>query len=128
MLFRTTASIGVPMSTYHCMIDLKPGARALAFAAACGEWMGYLKGAGSIRDWRLLRRQFGLASGAHSDFLLVVELDGIAQLDAAFRALRAQDDRAERLYDLMHQQIGQVQIGLYRPYPDPEYRERVSLV
>jgi hypothetical protein len=116
------------MSTYHCMIELKDGARALAFAAACGAWMGHLEARGSIRSWRLLRRQFGLGSGRHSDFMLEIEVEDMAQLDAAFRSLRAQDDAAERLYDQMHQQIGRADIGLYRPYPDPEYRERIALV
>ena len=116
------------MSVYHCMIELKPGGRALVFASACGAWMAHLERTQSIRSWRLLRRQFGLASGAHSDFLLEIEIDDMAQLDIAFRTLRKQDDAAERLYDQMHQQIGQAAIGLYRPYPDPEYRERIALV
>jgi len=116
------------MSVYHCMIELRSEAKALGFAAACGAWMAHLEHHQMIGAWRLLRRQFGLASGAHSDFLLEIEIDDMAQLDIAFRALRKQDDAAERLYDQMHQMIGQAQIGLYRPYPDPEYRERIALV
>jgi hypothetical protein len=116
------------MTLYHCMIELRPGGKALAFAAACMAWMGHLKDKGLIRDWRLMRRQFGLASAAHSDLMLEIEVEGLAHLDTAFRALRTQDDTAERLYDQMHQQIGKVDIGLYRPYPDPEHRERIALV
>jgi hypothetical protein len=116
------------MSVYHCLIEMKPGARALAFAGAVADWMGYLQKGGMIRDWRLLRRQFGLGSAAHSDFMLEIEIDDLAQLDVAFRALRKQDDAAEALYDRMHQMVGQAEIGLYRPYPDPEYRERIALV
>jgi len=116
------------MSVYHCMIELRDGAKALSFAAACGQWMAHLEHHQTIRGWRLLRRQFGLASGVHCDFILMIELDDLTHLDIAFRALRQQDDAAERLYDQMHQMIGQAQIGLYRPYPDPEYRERIALV
>lgn len=117
------------MTVYHCMIELKSDARALAFAAAVGQWMAHLEGKGLIRSWRLLRRTFGLASGPHTDFILELEVDGIAQLDGAFRALRAEDDdAAARKYDQMHQMIGSVGIGLYRPFPDTESRERIALV
>jgi hypothetical protein len=120
--------MGAPMTVYHCLIELKSDAKALAFATASGQWMGHLLSERMITGWRLLRRQFGLASGAHADFILEVELDDLTQLDLAFRNLRRQDDKAERLYDQMHQFIGTAQIGLYRPYPDPEYRERIALV
>lgn len=116
------------MTVYHCLIELKSDARALAFAAAVSNWMGYLHEQRMISGWRLLRRTFGLASGAHSDFLLELELEGLVQLDAAFRALTQTDDEAARRYDQMHQMIGRLDIGLYRPFPDPEYRERIALV
>ena len=116
------------MSIYHCMIELKSGAKALAFAAAVTHWMDHLGENGTIKKWRLLRRQFGLSSAAHLDFILEIELDDLAHLDHAFKTLRSQDDAAERLYDQMHQQIGRVEIGLYRPYPDAEFRERIALV
>ena len=44
------------MNLYHCMIELKDGAKALAFASACEAWLGHLQGRGVIRSWRLLRR------------------------------------------------------------------------
>lgn len=117
------------MTVYHCMIELKSDARALAFAAAVNQWMLHLEQRGLIRSWRLLRRTFGLASGPLTDFLLELEIGGIAQIDDAFRALRADDDdAAARKYDQMHQMIGRVEIGLYRPFPDPESRERIALV
>ena len=70
------------MNIYHCMIELKDGARALAFAAAVEAWMNYLKAQGLILDWRLLRRKFRLASGAHTDFLLEIDVGGLADLFA----------------------------------------------
>jgi hypothetical protein len=35
------------MNLYHCMIDLKDDAKALAFAQALGAWMDCLKGRGA---------------------------------------------------------------------------------
>ncbi len=116
------------MNLYHCMIELRDDAKALAFAAACEGWMGRLQARGHIRGWRLLRRKMGLASGPHTDFLLEVEVEGLAQLDAAFAALAQGHDEDERRYALFHQMIGRVEIGLYRPYPDPAQRERIALV
>lgn len=116
------------MNLYHCMIELKDGARALAFAAACEAWMAHLRAEGLISGWRLLRRKFRLASGAHTDFLLEIEVAGLAAMDDAFRALGGTEEAAERKYDLMHQMIASVEVGLYRPYPDPAQRERIALI
>lgn len=116
------------MNLVHCMIDLRPGAKALAFAAACEAWMAHLAAAGAIRGWRLMRRTFGLASSSHADLILEIEVEGLTQLDEAFAALCARDDEAERLYDQLHQMIARSELGLYRPYPDPTPRERVALI
>jgi hypothetical protein len=116
------------MNLYHCMIELRQDAKALAFAAACEAWMSRLQARGVIRGWRLLRRKFGLASGGHPDFLLEIEVEGLTQLDGAFSALSAADDDDERRYQLFHKMIGQADVGLYRPYPDPAQRERIALI
>lgn len=116
------------MNLVHCLIDIRPGAQALGFAAACGAWMDHLQAAGAIRGWRLLRRTLGLASSDHADFMLEIEVEGLAQLDGIFAALALRDDRAEELYDRMHQMVGDARLGLYRPYPDPTPRERIALL
>ena len=116
------------MNLYHCMIELRQDSRALAFARAVDGWMTHLAQRGLITSWRLMRRKFGLASGAHPDFLLEIEVPGMAALDDAFAALAAADDDAARRYDLMHQMIASVDVGLYRPYPDATQRERIALV
>lgn len=116
------------MNIYHCMIELRDGARALAFAAAVQAWMNYLKSQGLIVDWRLMRRKFRLASGGHTDFLLEIDVGGLAALDDAFAALSAPDTEAEQKFDLMHNMIGTLEVGLYRPFPDASQRERIALI
>lgn len=116
------------MNLYHCMIELRDGAKALAFASACEAWMGHLQARGHVRGWRLMRRKFGLASGAHPDFLLEIEVEGMAALEAAFAALSTAGDEEERLYDRVHQMIARAEVGLYRPYPDPAQRERIAFI
>ena len=116
------------MNLYHCMIELRPEARALSFAQACGNWLDPLQTEGLITGWRLMRRKFGLASGQHTDFLLEIEIPGLATLDMAFSALAMADEDATRRYDQMHGMIAKVEVGLYRPYPDPTQRERIALI
>jgi len=116
------------MNLYHCMIELRQDCRALAFAKAVDGWMTHLQTRGLITGWRLMRRKFGLASGQHSDFLLEVEVAGMGALEDAFAALAAADEEAGRRYDLMHQMIASVEVGLYRPYPDATQRERIALI
>lgn len=116
------------MNIYHCMIELRPEARALAFAQACANWMGHLQERGLISGWRLLRRKFGLASGQHTDLLLEIEMASLTALDTAFASLAVADEEATRRYDLMHGMIANADVGLYRPYPDPSQRERIALI
>lgn len=116
------------MNLYHAMIEIKDGAHALAFAAAAGAWMDYLQGRGLIGGWRLLRRKFGLASGPHSDFILEVEVAGLAELDALFSSVSGIDEAGLQAYEKMHLMIAAAQVGLYRPFPDPALRERIALV
>lgn len=116
------------MNLYHCMIELRPEAHALAFAKAAGNWMDHLKTLGLVTDWRLMRRKFGLASGAHTDFLLEITLPDLATLDSAFSALAHADEAAGQRYDQMHGMIARAEVGLYRPYPDANPRERIALI
>lgn len=116
------------MNLYHCSIDLKDGTKALAFANAVELWMDYLKQRGKVQNWRLLRRKLGLAADSCRDFLLEVEVKDLAQLDQAFRALEEKDEEVERLYTNVHALIADTEIGLYRPFPDPNRAERMALI
>ena len=116
------------MNIYHCMIELRQDARALAFAAAAESWLSRLQTRGIIRNWRLLRRKFGLSSSSHCDFILEIEVEGLTQLDEAFAALSLSEDDDERRYDQFHHMIGRAEIGLYRPFPDAASRERIALI
>ncbi|MEM8752269.1 MAG: DUF6614 family protein [Pseudomonadota bacterium] len=116
------------MNLYHCFIDLKDDAKALAFAHALDQWMARLKGEGAILSWRLLRRKLNLSTEDHSDFLLEIEVEDMAMLDKAFRLTGRHDDDVERLHGQVHAMIAKARFGLYRPYPDPERAERMALI
>ena len=116
------------MNLYHCTIDLEPNAKPLAFAHALDQWMNYLQGKGVIGSWRLLRRKLNLAADNCRDFLLEIEVEDLAQLDRAFRVLGGPSDEVEQLYGQLHPMIAKSEVGLYRPFPDPERRERMGLL
>ena len=116
------------MNLYHCMIDLKPNANALAFAHALEQWMVDLSQAGCLERWRLFRRKLNLAGPGCADFLLEIEVAELAQLDAAFHYLGLAGHDSEKRYDQMHQMIARAEFGLYRPFPDPAGTERLALV
>ncbi|WP_372839063.1 DUF6614 family protein [Phaeovulum sp.] len=116
------------MNLYHCMIDLKSDAKALAFASAAETWLTALADLGLIGKWRLLRRKLGLASAAQGDFLLEIEVESLEQLESTFHALCHVDDLAQRHYEQFHHMIASAEVGLYRPFPDPERRERIALI
>lgn len=117
------------MNVYHCMIDLKDDAKALAFANAMDQWMEHLKAKGAIRSWRLMRRKLNLASDRYRDFMLVVEFEDMSQMDQAFRVIGSEtDEQVEKLHDFVQHMIGEKSFALYRSFPDPERVERLGLV
>ena len=116
------------MNLYHCMIDLKNDAKAIVFAKAISDWMDHLKSEGFIKSWRLMRRKLNLASDAHRDFLLEVEISGMAELDKLFRYACSSTDDVEEYYDKVHHMIDTVDYGLFREFPDPERVERAALL
>lgn len=116
------------MNVYACSIDLKDTAKAVAFAAAIELWMGHLKDKGAIRDWRLFRRKLGFGARHARDFRLEIDVEDMTQLDHAFRLTGSGDEIVERLYTTVHQMVGDVDTALFRPFPDPERRERMALI
>lgn len=116
------------MNLYHCSVDLRDDAKAVPFAFAVEAWMGHLQSNGVIQTWRLCRRKLGFGAPRARDFLLEIEVRDMSQLDDAFRFTGSADDEVERLYTMVHQMVGEVDIGLYRPFPDPERAERMALI
>lgn len=116
------------MNLYHCSIDLKNDAKAVSFAMAIDAWMDHLQSNGAILSWRLCRRKLGFGAPRARDFLLEIEVRDLAHLDQAFRHLGKGSEEVERLYTTVHQMVGEVDIALYRPFPDPEKAERMALI
>ncbi|MEP2642785.1 DUF6614 family protein [Roseobacter sp.] len=116
------------MNLYCCMITLKNDAKALLFAKALDDWMGHLQSAGVIGNWRLLRRKLNLAADCYRDFMLEIEVDGLGQLEQAFRLTGTHDDEVAQMHRAVNDLIATSEFALYRPYPDSERAERMALL
>ncbi len=116
------------MNLYHVMIDLKDDAKALVFAKALKDWLSYLQDQDKIGPWRLLRRKLNLASDAHRDFMLEIEVERMAQLDDMFRHISQASDDVEKFYYPVHSMIAHADYGIYRSFPDEARAERVALL
>lgn len=116
------------MNLYHCSVDLKADAKAVAFAVAVEAWMGHLQSNGVIQNWRMCRRKLGFGAPRARDFLIEIEVEDMTQLDKAFRFTASINDDSERFYTTVHHMVGDVDVALYRPFPDPERAERMALI
>lgn len=116
------------MNLYHCFVDIKDDAKALSFAQSLDVWLSRLKDESVIADWRLLRLKLNLASENHSDFMLEIEVEDMAQLDKAFRFIGQHDDDIGALHQRVSSMVARTRFALYRPYPDPERSERIALL
>lgn len=107
------------MDLYHAWFNLKDGVGDAEFADHFGAYMERLKSDGLIADWRLTRRKLGLAPAMLPEFHAIIETDGLAQLDEAFRVVSARTGAHEGLHHGVNSRVTDVFFALYRDFPDP---------
>ena len=105
-----------PMDIYHIWCDLGPGESDVAFADSVATWLDSMVAAGVLARWRMTRRKLGLGDGG--EFHLMLEFEGLAQLDEAFGAVAARQDPVESLHHAVNSKVTNVRFGLYRDFPD----------
>lgn len=110
------------MDHYHVWFNLKDGVRDTDFADRAHAYLGHLKAAGLITGYRLARRKLGLGPSSLPEFHIVMEVDGLAQLDRAFAHVAARTDPAEGLHHAVNSLVKDTLFALYRDFPD-EVRE-----
>lgn len=107
------------MDIYHGFFDLKDDEYDIAFADDLSAFMTYLKDAEKIAEWRLMRRKLGLGPAVLGEFHLMVEVENLAQLDAAFGMASRRNGEMEVKHAAVNQKISQIKFALYRDFPDP---------
>ena len=113
------------MDLYHIWCNLKPEVSDLEFAESVDRYLGQLREAGRIVGHRLTRRKLGLGPSELGEFHIVVEIEDLAQLDAAFREVSSRTGAVEELHHAVNRVARDVKFALYRDFPDP-HRARGS--
>ncbi|MCR9222231.1 MAG: hypothetical protein NXI21_18575 [Alphaproteobacteria bacterium] len=111
------------MDYYQGFFTLKEGVSDVEFADHFAAYMNRLKDEGAIEGWRLMRRKLGLGPEQLHEFQFLVETDGLAQLDRAFRVVSTRAGEWEPLHHCVNGLVDEVVFALYRDFPDP-HRER----
>jgi hypothetical protein len=108
------------MTIYHIWCDIKDGSKDLEFVRAVEAYLGHLQQRELIHGFRITRRKFGFSPPGLGDFHILVECDGLAQLDDAFRLVATRDGEIEALHRPVYQMAVRLTTALYRDFPDNE--------
>jgi hypothetical protein len=111
------------MDLYHVWCDLRPGVRDTEFAEKLNDYMAHLKAEGMIKSWRLTRRKLGLGPSVLGEFHMMIEIDGLHQLDRAFERVATRDEPTEGFHFGVNSLVCNAQFALYRDFPDT-FRKR----
>lgn len=107
------------MILYHAFFTLKPGVGDLEFSESLSRYMAYLESQSMIAGWRLSRRMLGLGPKEMGEFHAVIELESLAQFDAAFGEVSTRAEPAESFHHAVNSKVDKVTFALYRDFPDP---------
>jgi hypothetical protein len=106
------------MDIYHVWFDLKPGASDVKFVEHAQAYLGHLATEGKIRSFRITRRKLGLAPPGFGEFHVMIETQGLAELDAAFQHVARRAGEVEGLHASVNQLVQNTRFALYRDFPD----------
>lgn len=108
------------MDIYHVWCDLKPGVSDLEFTAAADAYLSTLVDEGRMASFRITRRKLGLGVAGLGEFHLMLEFNGLAQLDDAFTHVASRSDPVESFHQAVNSKVSTVNFALYRDFPDRE--------
>jgi hypothetical protein len=108
------------VNIYHVWCNLKPGVGDIAFSERLSAYMDQLKGEGLIASWRLGRRKLGLGPRELGEFHIMIEVNDLAQLEAAFARVAGRSEPIEGLHFGVNSLVEDAVFALYRDFPDPE--------
>ena len=111
------------MDIYHIWFDLNGKVKDIDLAERLERFLTAMKQRGLIADHRLTRRKLGFGPADLGEFHLMIEVNGLAQLDQAFAAAAARADPVEELPHAVNSAVKDFRAALYRDFPDP-IRER----
>lgn len=107
------------MDLYHAWFNLKPGVRDTEFCEALAAYLDALRARGDIACYRVTRRKLALSPADLAEFHVMIEVEGLAQLDRAFTAVSTRAGPIEMLHAGANQRVTDFRAALYRDFPDP---------
>jgi hypothetical protein len=107
------------VNIYHVWCDLKPGVGDLVFSERLAAYLDHLKAGGLIQNWRLARRKLGLAPAGFGEFHIMIEVENLGQLDAAFEHVASRTEPIEGFHFGVNSLVRDPVFALYRDFPDP---------
>ncbi len=111
------------MDLYHSGFNLRPGVRDTELCDALASYLGALQARGDIAGYRVTRKKLALAPADLGEFHVVIEVEGLAQLDRAFTGASERSNPIEGLHAAVNQRVCDFRAALYRDFPDP-HRKR----
>jgi len=108
------------MDVYHIWCNLRSGVSDLEFCENVDRYLRRLRENDRIAGYRLTRRKLGLGPAEFGEFHVTIEVEDLAQLDAAFRDVSARSGEIEELHHAVNRVACDVKFALYRDFPDPE--------
>jgi hypothetical protein len=108
------------MDIYHVWCDLKPGISDLEFTTAAETYLSTLVDDGRMTRFRITRRKLGLGLAGLGEFHLMLEFEGLAQLDDAFTHVSSRSDPVESFHHAVNSRVSSVSFALYRDFPDKQ--------
>ena len=106
------------MDIYHSWFDLKPGVKDTEFVERARTYFEHLKAEGLLVDYRIMRRKLGLSGPDLPEFHVMLEFEGLAQLDATFARVAARSEPIESLHHGVNSRVTNASFALYRDFPD----------
>jgi hypothetical protein len=111
------------MDIYHVWFDLKAGTSDVTFVEHAQAYLGHLVEVGKVRGFRITRRKLGFSPTGMGEFHVMIEVSGLAELDATFQHVARRAGEVEGLHAAVNQLVQNAAFALYRDFPDP-FRER----
>ena len=108
------------MDIYHIWCNLKPGVGDTEFTEAAKAYFVHLESEDRLRGHRITRRKLGLGPDHLPEFHIMLEFDGLAQLDRAFGSVATRTDPVESFHHSVNSRVQDVFFALYRDFPDEQ--------
>lgn len=110
------------MDIYHSWFNLKPGVSDMELVERAQRYFEHLKGERLLAGYRIMRRKLGLCGPDLPEFHIMLEFEGLAQLDALFARVAARSEPIESLHHGVNSRVKDASFALYRDFPD-SFRE-----